>query len=288
MKKQVLLFFLLVAYHFVHAQQVNVYLIGGQSNATGQGRVENLPQSFVANPNVRIFYSAYTNEGKNVMKWISLCPASESPERFGTELSLGNVLQTLYPEQKVALIKHALSGSNLYEQWNPGNLPGETQGPEYKKFITTVQAGIAALKAQGLQPVIRAMFWQQGEADARELAGEQNNQAYGKNLNNFIHQIRKDVECPDMPFIYGTVLPLSAERFPGRQMIKEAQQKIAEASHSDLSVKNAILVEADDLQMLHTDYQTPDSKDDVHLGTFGLLNLGERYAKAFYHLQHPH
>ena len=149
MKKQVLLFFLLVAYHFVHAQQVNVYLIGGQSNATGQGRVENLPQSFVANPNVRIFYSAYTNEGKNGMKWISLCPASESPERFGTELSLGNVLQTLYPEQKVALIKHALSGSNLYEQWNPGNLPGETQGPEYTGTATRHPCHVLATRGSG-------------------------------------------------------------------------------------------------------------------------------------------
>ena len=281
MKKLLLLFLLLQALYTVQAQEVDVYLIGGQSNSTGQGRVANLPQSFTIDKDVMLFYSKYTNQGENSMQWISLCPASESKDRFGAELSLGNTLHQYYPDRKIAIIKHALSGSNLYEQWNPGNLPNEVQGPEYKKFIETIQAGIKDLRNQGYTPIIKAMFWQQGEADARELAGEKNNKTYGKNLNNFIRQVRKDIGCENMPFIFGTVLPLSAERFPGRTLIKEAQNQVAEASHTSLSVKGAVLVEADDLQMLYTDYRTPYPKDDVHLGTFGLLTLGERYAKAF-------
>lgn len=259
---------------------VDVYLIGGQSNSTGQGKVSNLPQSFVIDTNVMLFYSKYTNKGEGSMKWQPLCPASESKDRFGMELSLGNSLQKLYPERKIAIIKHGLSGSNLYAQWNPGNRQGEVQGAEYKKFVETVDAGIKALKEEGYTPVIRAMMWQQGEADARELAGEANNKAYGKNLKNFIEQVRKDVRCENMPFVYGTVLPLAAERFPGRELVKEAQRLVSEATHSELSVKNAILVEADDLQMLHSDYRSPAPKDDVHLGTFGLLTLGERFAKT--------
>lgn len=219
------------------------------------------------------------------MQWMPLCQASESKDRFGMELSLGGALHRYYPNRKIAIIKHGLSGSNLYSQWNPGNLEGSEQGPEYKKFIETVRAGIEDLKKQGFQPVIRAMFWQQGEADARELAGEANNKAYGKNLNNFIHQVRKDVDCEDMLFVYGTVLPLAAERFPGRDLVKEAQRQVAEAARSLLSVRRAMLVEADDLQMLHTDYQTPNPKDDVHLGTFGQLMLGERFADAIYQIQ---
>lgn len=267
------------------AQVVDVYLIGGQSNTTGQGRVSNLPQSFFIDQEVMLFYSKYTNNGENSMQWIPLCPASESKDRFGMELSLGGALRRYYPENKIAIIKHGLSGSNLYSQWNPGNQEGREQGPEYKKFIETVRAGIEELKNQGFKPVIRAMFWQQGEGDARDLAGEANNRAYGKNLNNFIHQVRKDVGCDDMLFVYGTVMPLAAKRFPGRDLVKEAQRQVAEVADSPLSVKRAILVEADDLQMLHSDYNTPSPKDDVHLGTFGQLMLGERFAKTVYQTQ---
>ncbi|MEG1564890.1 MAG: sialate O-acetylesterase [Bacteroides sp.] len=286
MNRFLLSFFLVVLGYALHAQQpVDVYLIGGQSNTTGQGLVANLPQSFVADKEVMLFYSKSINKGENSMKWMPLCPASMNTHRFGFELSLGNKLHHYYPASKIAIIKHALSGSNLYSQWNPGNVEGNVQGPEYQKFIKTVITGLTELKKQGYQPVIRAMFWQQGEADARELAGEVNNRAYGKNLNNFIHQVRKEVECENMLFVYGTVLPLAATRFPGRDLVKEAQRQIAENAHSALSVKNAILVEADDLQMLSTDYNTPFPKDDVHLGTFGLLNLGERFAKVVYEKQ---
>ena len=282
MKKRYLWLLLLIICSTMHAQVVDVYLIGGQSNTTGQGRVSNLPHSFTIDKEVMLYYSKYTNEGENSMQWIPLCPASESKDRFGMELSLGGTLHHYYPESKIALIKHGLSGSNLYSQWNPGNQEGCQQGLEYKKFIETVRSGIAELKKKGFQPIIRAMFWQQGEGDARDLAGETNNKAYGKNLNNFIHQVRKDVGTDDMLFVYGTVMPLAAERFPGRNLVKEAQRQIAEAANSPLSVKGAILVEADDLQMLHTDYKTPNPKDDVHLGTFGQLTLGERFAKTVY------
>lgn len=283
MKRFSLSVFLIMLGCILHAQQpVDVYLIGGQSNATGQGLVANLPRSFVIDKEVMLFYSKYTNKGENSMKWMPLCPASESKERFGFELTLGNRLHHYYPTRKIAIIKHALSGSNLYSQWNPGNMADSEQGPEYKKFIETVSTGLTELKKQGYEPVIRAMFWQQGEADARDLAGEANNKAYGKNLNNFIHQIRKDVGCGNMLFVYGTVLPLSATRFPGRELVKEFQRQIAENAHSELSVENTILVQADDLQMRHTDYNTDYPEDDVHLGTFGLLNLGERFAKVTY------
>lgn len=285
MKKNYLWLLLLFFCSVIHAQVVDVYLIGGQSNTTGQGRVSNLPQSLIIDKEVMLYYSKYTNGGENSMQWIPLCPASESKDRFGMELSLGGALHKYYPEKKIALIKHGLSGSNLYSQWNPGNQEGCKQGSEYKKFIETVSTGIAELKKQGFQPVIRAMFWQQGEGDARDLAREVNNKAYGKNLNNFINQVRKDVGADDMLFVYGTVMPLAAERFPGRDLVKEAQRQVAEAANSPLSVKGAILVEADDLQMLHSDYKTPSPKDDVHLGTFGQLMLGERFAKTVYQAQ---
>lgn len=48
------------------------------------------------------------------------------------------------------------------------------------------------MKQQGYHPIIRAMVWQQGEADARDIAGMEQSRQYSSNLKNFIEQIRKE------------------------------------------------------------------------------------------------
>ena len=261
---------------------IDIVLIGGQSNATGQGYIKNIPHSFKPDTTVLLYFSKYLNKGKQSEQWVPLRQASESADRFGVELSLGTILHQKYPNRKVALIKHALSGSNLYRQWNPGNRPQEKQGEEYAKFIRTVRSALNDLRSNHYKPVIRAMVWQQGEADARYDAGMKNTLSYGKNLKNFIQQIRKEFSTPDMLFVYGSVMPMKAERFTGRESVREAQKQVAEESHTDLSEKNAIWIHADDLQMLYTDFNTPSPKDDVHLGTFGVLELGKRFANTIY------
>lgn len=264
------------------AQEVDVFLIGGQSNATGQGYVRNIPATFKVDTTVRFYYSRFLNQGEGGGQWTALCQASETKDKFGVELSLGTKLQFLYPERRIALIKHALSGSNLYKQWNPGNRSGDIRGEEYVKFVETVKNALVDLKKQGYRPIIRAMVWQQGEADARDIAGMDQSRRYGPNLKNFIEQVRKEFGCEEMLFVYGTVMPLAAPRFTGRELVKEAQAAIDEGSSSELSVKNALLIPADDLQMRCNDYKTPMPKDDVHLGTYGILTLGERFADAIY------
>ncbi len=264
------------------AQEVDVFLIGGQSNATGQGYVRNIPAIFKVDTTVWFYYSRFLNQGEGGGQWTALCQASETRDKFGVELSLGTKLQSLYPERRIALIKHALSGSNLYKQWNPGNRPGDVRGEEYVKFVETVKNALVDLKKQGYRPIIRAMVWQQGEADARDIAGMDQSRRYGPNLKNFIEQVRKEFGCEDMLFVYGTVMPLAAPRFTGRELVKEAQAAIDEGSGSELSIKNALLIPADDLQMRCNDYKTPMPKDDVHLGTYGILTLGERFADAIY------
>lgn len=266
----------------IFAEEVDIYLIAGQSNATGQAYVKNIPACFNTNTEVQIYYSKYLNQGKGGEEWKALCPASESPDRFGVELSLGTSLKELFPNKRIALIKHALSGANLFNQWNPGNLPGNKQGAEYKKWMDTIKKGLEELKAQGKDPHIKAMIWQQGEGDALNTAGMENSKKYGENLRNFFLQTRKDLNAPDMVIVYGEVMPLKAERFTGREEVREGQYKVSEASESPLSVKDALLIEGDDLQMRYNDYLTPYPTDDVHLGTFGILNLGERFAKAIY------
>jgi hypothetical protein len=261
-------------------QEIDVYLIGGQSNATGQGYMKNIPDDFEIDKSVHFFYSQYLGGGGTAMEWGPLCQASETPDKFGVELSMGTTLKQLNPDREIALIKHALSGSNLYEQWNTGKNKNDTAhfGPEFRKFIHTVEIGLKKLEAKGYKPIIKAMVWQQGEADARDIAGMEISRNYGKNLNHFIKRIRKQLYAPKMLFVYGYVIPVSLERFTGREEVREAQKNVDENSGHKLAVNGAYVVETDDLPLRCDEPDSPYPNDKVHFNTFGILELGRRFA----------
>jgi hypothetical protein len=259
---------------------IDVYLIGGQSNATGQGYMVNIPGDFALDTAVLFFYSEGLGGGGVSMQWGPLCQASETPDKFGVELSMGTALKRHCPGREIALIKHALSGSNLYSQWNPGKDKLDTLnfGPEYRIFIQTVEAGLEGLRASGYAPVIRAMVWQQGEGDAREIAGMENSRNYGKHLRHFIHRVREQLQSPEMLFVYGYVIPVPLERFTGRKEVRTSQKQVDQDSGHPLAVQGAFVVETDDLPLRCDEPNSPYPDDRVHFNTFGIIELGNRFA----------
>jgi hypothetical protein len=283
MKKFILVFALIFTGTISYSQkkkEIDVYLIGGQSNATGQGYMKNIPPDFEIDKSVKFFYSQYLGGGGTAMEWGPLCQASETPDKFGVELSMGTILKQLNPEREIALIKHALSGSNLYEQWNPGKNKNDTAnfGPEFRKFIHTVETGLRKLEAKGYEPKIIAMVWQQGEADARDIAGKEISGNYGENLNHFIKRVRKQLGAPKMLFVYGYVIPVPLERFTGREEVREAQRNVDQNSGHKLAVKGAFVIETDDLPLRCDEPNSPYPNDKIHFNTFGILELGKRFA----------
>lgn len=259
---------------------IDVYLIGGQSNATGQGYMVNFPGDFTIDTAVLFFYSGGLGGGGVSLQWGPLCQASETPDKFGVELSMGTALKKQYPDQTIALIKHALSGSNLYSQWNPGNSNDDERnfGPEYIEFIHTVEEGLRELRAYGYEPKIRAMAWQQGEGDARDIAGLENSNKYGKNLRHFIKRVREQFHSPDMLFVYGYVIPVPLERFTGREEVRAAQKHVDQGSGHPMALKGAFVVETDDLPLRCDEPDSPYPNDSVHFNTYGIIELGNRFA----------
>lgn len=53
-------------------KEIDVYLVGGQSNATGQAYVKNIPASFKIDTRVRIYYSRFLNKGEGSEQWNTL------------------------------------------------------------------------------------------------------------------------------------------------------------------------------------------------------------------------
>jgi hypothetical protein len=179
--------------------EVDVFLLGGQSNARGVGVVSELPdQSIVYNERVMFYYASqfYTSS-----PWTSLGPYNRS--HIGPEVGFGNRMAALYPDRSIAIIKHAVGGTDILSDWQPGVDANDTShfGPQFKQFVQTVNAGINTLIARGDTPVIRAMLWQQGERDARsEAAGT----IYTENLSHLIHRFREQFNAPP-PFGDGIV-----------------------------------------------------------------------------------
>jgi hypothetical protein len=262
------------------AVPIDVFLIGGQSNATGQGYMANLPRSFKADTNVLLFHSGipHLDSGADPLKWLPLHQASESPDRFGPELGFGNRMQELCPQRSIAIIKHAHSGTNLYEQWEPGAAQNDRRdwGPHFAVFVETVEAGLSGLREKGFQPVIRGMLWQQGESDADRTLDIARN--YGRNLSHLISRIRQQFNSPDTLFVYGYVLP-PPNKGEGRDLIRLAQRDIDQDSGSSLAVEGAFVVETDDLDHRADDADTRYPLDHLHFGTKGTLELGCRMAE---------
>jgi len=263
-------------------QAVDVFLIGGQSNATGQGYLRHLPNGVAPDPKVMLFHSNQIHSGGKAMAWIPLRGASESPDRFGPELGFGNRMAQLQPHRRIAIIKHAYSGSNLYKDWHPGANAADTAhfGPHFARFVETVDAGLAALKAKGLAPRIRAMLWQQGEGDASAKAPKGTAQRYAANLTHFIRRVRKQFAAPDMLFAYGHVLPVGSG--PLRAAVRQAQTDLSHDSGGPAAVPGALLVHTDGLSLRANDPETPYPWDKIHFGTAGTLELGHRFAQRIH------
>ena len=254
---------------------IDVYLIGGQSNATGQGYLRNLPPAFNIDERVMIFHSGnHLKSGAAAMTWHPLRQASESPDRFGPELGFGNAMQQRNPNQKIALIKHAWSGTNLHTQWNP-----KTPGAQYSKFVSTVHAGLEGLRTQGYRPTILGMLWQQGESDAKN---KETASAYAENLSELIHAVRTEFQAPEMLFVFGEVLPKAdykKEDSPAA-ILRKQQKLVSENACSYYSTRGARLVKTNGLSLRKDDKDSPHPTDVVHFGTQGTLELGQRFART--------
>lgn len=259
---------------------IEVYLIGGQSNATGQGYLSNMDDSMKVDRRVLIYHSGKPHLNSNFLpdQWFPLHASSESPDRFGPELGFGSQLQNLRPKARIAIIKHAHSGTNLYKQWNPGKDQNDTinQGLQYKIFMSTVKSGLDSLVKRGYQPVIKGMLWQQGESDADK--GEEISKSYGKNLKQFIIRVRQDLKTANMLFVYGYVYP-PPNKSIAIDEVRNGQREVASNAKTSLSVRNAYVILTDDLSQRASDKNTPYPKDHIHFGTKGTWELGLRMAE---------
>jgi len=224
------------------ATPLPLYVLAGQSNMSGWGRVDELPEAMML-PQADVYY--YTRgAGFGYLR--------TTDDDFGPELGFGWTMSAAL-RQPLAIVKYTKGSSTLAEDWNP-DLDDNT----YSLLLAHVAKARRYWEAAGYEVQVAGIVWQQGEDDSKRAAMAS---AYGANLLHFIEQVRLDLDAPDAPFIYGQ---LRGETHRYRDGVRAAQQAV------DAAGVGAYLVETDDLS----------TWDGVHFDTPSQLTLGRRFATA--------
>jgi len=125
-----------------------VYLIAGQSNASGMANSSELSDAEATIPtNVELWINVSGVAGDH-----HLLTSHRDMPKFGLEVKLAKLLAGHYPTERLIIIKVSLGGTNM-GHWISG-------GIMHALFFDTVSAIL-----QGETPNYRNLFWMQGEQD---------------------------------------------------------------------------------------------------------------------------
>ncbi len=245
----------------------DLWVLAGQSNMQGVG---NLDEN-IAKPHPQVNLLRMNHEWTMAREPINVLP--ESPDAvhgtYATEADRIKAIKDSYRGSKgaglglgfaramveatgrpVGLIAVAHGGTSM-EQWNP-NKKGDGGNSLYGSMLAQVAA------AGGK---VRGVLWYQGESDANPNDAP----TYGDRFKTLISEMRADFGGPDMPFYY-----VQIGRFAFPAVDHNSWNKLRA---QQLRVENEIapggMVAAIDLAL----------DDLIHVGTRGLITLGERLAK---------
>lgn len=269
------------------AKPAEVYLLSGQSNMLGSGKVNELKE-------------ADRQPIDNVFIWdktafIPLAPnqlnAINTRGQFGPELGFAQRLRMQKPDQSIYLIKYAASGQPLHFGWDRNTwkglnresgrwnfYPGDgkdrlNRGKHYGVLIQTITDALHALETEGRKFRIRGFLWMQGEQDSKH---EVSADTYAQNLKLLKSQLENDINKKrPIPMVFGQVLPHTppAKRFTHRELIRQRQTEADYKSGHAHAIRGAAMIPTEGL---------PLCSDTVHYNTKGQLQLGARFAEKLF------
>lgn len=229
---------------------VKVFVLAGQSNMQGHGKVDAEPQQnegkgtlawLVANPDTRSRFqhligkdNAWTCRDDVQISFLDrqgdLAPGFGFREGYiGPELGFGQVVGDAF-EEKVLLIKLAWGGKSLAQDFRPPSSGGDI-GPYFKEVVDRTQAVMRDTEAMfpqyaGHHLKLVGFGWHQGWNDR---VNQGFNDEYEQNLANFVRDIRKAFEAPELPFVIAeTGMSGHEETHPRALSLMRAQASVAD------------------------------------------------------------
>lgn len=231
------------------SNQIDIYVIAGQSNASGYTIYDNdtmlaLNETLIyGNNNVlyagRAQFTNGSNVGSNEYGWgLARVGQGASNDKMSAEAAMSTVLSSYYNKEssKVAgIIKFAHGGTALLNNLGGENAVGGNWVPPsyakakgynyennpltgrlYRNLLTQVTKRVDELKADGYTEInIKGVWWMQGESD------KGNPTEYKVALEYLISDMRKDLgtitneDLSNLPFIIGEISRTSGDASTG-------------------------------------------------------------------------
>jgi hypothetical protein len=224
--------------------KLDLFLLIGQSNMAGRGKVE--PQDQVINPRIWVL--------DKEMRWSpAIDPLHwDRPERVGVGPGMGFARTVLEknPTSTIGLIPAAVGGSSI-DLW-------KKDGEFYRNALSRAKLA----KEHG---TLRAILWHQGEADSRpeQLAD------HPAKLKQLITDLRADLGDPNLPVVIGQIGEFYVSVRPDAPKMNQILIDFPKSMP-----RTACVVSSGLTQM----------GDNTHFDAAGARELGRRYAKAYFEL----
>lgn len=244
------IFLLTMAAGAFAAEPVKVFLLAGQSNMQGHGKVaaearanegQGSLEWLVKNPRTADEYQHLVDDSggwvarKDVQIWYldrqgDLRPGFGHKEGYiGPELGFGSVVGDAFDEP-VLLIKLAWGGKSLGQDFRPPSAGGDV-GPYYKQVVAQTKqvladAGELFPQYKGREFELVGIGWHQGWNDR---VNQGFNDQYEVNLAHLIRDLRKEFDAPKLPFVVAeTGMSGRQERHPRALSLMKAQAAVAQ------------------------------------------------------------
>jgi len=271
-------------------EEMELYILAGQSNMDGMGFVTELPDSLLTNSeNVMIFHSNSLPddaEWDNSGFWQPLAPGHGSgysveesvnkySNKFGLELSFAHDISALRPERKIALFKYSRGGSSIdekaagdYGSWDPDYENGRGKN-QLDYFTASLEKAFSVedINQNGVKDTLipAGILWMQGESDASFT--EQIALDYDENLKELINIFRNTLGNQEIPVVIGRInKSAQVDDYIARKnagIVRAAQHKLAREN------KNIGLITITDKLTL---------TDGWHYDAPGYIRLGKAFA----------
>ena len=276
---------------------VMVFYLGGQSNMNGFGYNKELPDSLN-----QVFEDIMIYQGKPVAAgktgggtgiWDKLKPGhgyrfsytqdgNKLSNRFGVELSFAKQIQQLYPDDKIALIKYAVSGTSIDTvaarqsgSWEPdfNGLGGINQ---YDNFLATLNGAfnVRDIDGDGKEDYLKpsGIIWMQGESDAFDKGAALR---YHDNLKRLMDLMRAAFRVDDLPVVIGKISDSYNEEQGGKvwpfgELVQHAQEEFVKNDSKAAIVRTT---------------SRYGYSDPFHYDSNGFIDLGIQFANTIYQLK---
>ena len=230
-------------------EKFHLYLLVGQSNMAGRGKVE--PQDQVPHP--RILMLDKQNQWRPAIDPLHFDKPSVVGVGLGSQFAREIVAAD--PDVVIGLIPCAAGGSPI-SSWQPGGYHEQTKSHPYDDALRRAKVALEAGQLRGI-------LWHQGESDCTpELAP-----VYEQALHALIARLRRELNAPRVPFIVGQL-----GQFPERPWNESMRQ--VDSAHRNLPdrVPMTAFVSSEGLK---------DNGDKTHFDAGSYREFGRRYAAAY-------